>query len=134
MTLKEYASAIRHHDWTACMSDSYAVTRRADARKAELKDLREKSKNHARLWELGCRWHSNFTWSSPSEKWPEDERYEKGWRWVGAYCWAHGLKLTEDEAKALTTAPGTLDEYGRHLTGHPNWTEIDKRIKALEVK
>jgi hypothetical protein len=134
MELKDYARAIRNHDWSACMSDSYAVTRRADARKEELADLAKKGKAYARLWDLGRALEGNFMWSAPSERWPEDKRHEDGWRWVGAYLWAHGIVLTEKEAKLLVNPMGMLDKYGRHLTGYPKWDVIDLLVKVHEAK
>jgi len=131
MTLNEYASAIRYHDWSACMSDDGSVVSRARTHRALLMGTATASKNHERLWELGRTYEANFTWDKPSTFCSEEKRFEDGWRWVGAYCWARGLKLSEDEAKALVDPIGAVD--GRwNVSGRPDWKRIDERLKAKE--
>ena len=128
MNLNEYARALRHHDWTACMSDDGGVVRRARKRKTELSGLAKTSKNHQRLWELATAWHGNFMWNGKEPK----VRWEKGWRWAGAYLWVHGIKLSEEEAQNLVFAVGETDKWGRDRLGHPKWEDIDTLIKDLQ--
>ena len=143
-TLKEYALRIRHHDWTACMSDSWQTARRGDQRRKELAALAKTSPNHARLWELGLGHHGPFTWEASPETTEEDlaSRWksewtragvnETAWRWVGAYLWVHGVRLTEDEAKALVgDAEGYKDWYGsqRSTAKDVDWKAVDALVK-----
>lgn len=130
MNTRDYAKAIRAHDWSACMSDSLPVVRRAAKAKTELVRLSTTTPNHARLWALGSAYCGAFTWG-PSERHTEAMRFEEGWRWVGAYCWARGLKLTEDEAKALVSPVGTVNKHNQNLSGFPDWKTVDARLKGV---
>lgn len=128
--LAEYARNIRNHDWSSDMSDSWAVSKRGQEARELLASQAHQSANHARLWELGCKHHGNFTW----ESWATDERgdevledkgirtrpevWEGAWRWIGAYLWVHGIRLSEEKAKVFV---GTLD-------GHRDW--YDRRIST----
>ena len=143
MNLSDYVRKIRHHDWSACMSDSWSVSKRgADGRK-HLAALATTSKNHARVWELGLAHHGPFTWqaresdtcedlSKPRAEWSRAGVNETAWRWVGAYLWVHGVKVTEDEAKALVGAvDGHKDWYGTMVSTAKDidWKTVDARIK-----
>lgn len=130
MTLKDYARAIRYHDWSACMSDSGAVARRGAARKRELAGVASEGKGMARLWALGSAWHGAFTWRGPSEYKSEEARFEDGWRWVGAYLYAHGVPVTEAEAKLLVEPLGSKDKWDRYTTGAPKWALVDLLVKV----
>ena len=122
MNLAEYAKSVRFLDWSADYSDSWEVSRRFHARERELKVLAARSRNHGRIFELGRAHHNRFTWSAeegkPSRSLSREEVHEAAWRWVGAYCWVHGVRLTEDEAKSFV---GAVD-------GHREW--YDKRIST----
>ena len=140
MDLRTYAHRIRNHDWSAAMSDSYSVGRAGDARRRELAALAQLSPNHARLWELGSQHHGNFTW----ESWATDERddallagkqvrtraavWETAWRWVASYLWAHGTRLSEEEAQALVgSVDGYREWYGRMISTarQVDWQIVD---------
>lgn len=125
MTLKDYARAIRYHDWSACMSDSGGAARRGAARKKELAGLSTTGKSMGRLWELGRAWHGNFMWRA-TETNTEEARFEDGWRWVGAYLYAHGVKVTEHEAKQLVEPVGA----NRGRVGCPKWDLVDLLVKV----
>lgn len=136
-SLATYADQIRNLDWTAPMSDDPRCSMRFRARKKELKDKARMSKSHARLWELGEKVHSRFTWSAEPGKESgsasRQEVNENAWRWVGAYCWAHGVRLTADEAKALVGEPdGYRSWYDRLVSTAQdiNWTIIDRLVKS----
>lgn len=131
MNLRDFARAVRFHDWTACMSDDYSVTRRARANRKRLANLAETGTAHARVWSLGRAFEGNFTWR-PSEKFTEANRFEAAWRWVGAYLWAHGVRLTEREASRLVAPVGTLDRWDRNVTGSVNWDMVDLLVKVHE--
>jgi hypothetical protein len=115
--LAALAKKIRYCDWWAVMADDIAVWRRHDE---ELRDIREEvarlGKNAARLWELGKNVPKMYDHSVA-----EAERVELAWRWAGAYCWAHGVRLTEAEARELA-------QIGR--IGLIDWKHIDARIKG----
>ena len=141
VSLSDLARSLRNHDWSACMSDSYAVTQAARARLVELKSQAGESKNHARLVELGCAHHQRFTWSAnegepcpPSAS--REQVHEAAWRWAGAYLWAHGIRLSEDEAKTLV---GGVDEhhdwYGRQVSSARtiDWKRIDRMLALYEL-
>jgi len=119
--LSDFAKRLRGHDWSACMSDSYEVTLRARRRFAELKSFAGESKNHARLFELACAHEQRFTWCAekgkPARGATREEVNEAAWRWVGAYLWVHGVRLSDDEAKALVGAADShSDWYGKEVS------------------
>ena len=140
ISLSDLARSLRHHDWTACMSDSYAVTLRARARYAELSSHAGEGKNHARLVELASAHHRRFTWRANEGESPagasREEVNEAAWRWAGAYLWAHGVRLSEDEAKALV---GGVDDhhdwYGRQASSARtiDWKRVDELVKGVSA-
>ena len=133
MDLKAYAKAVRRFDWTYEMSDDGAAKRRAQKRKSDLSALVSESVNHARVWELGSGYHAKYVWS-PSEDCTVETRFESGWRWVGAYLWALGLRLSEDEAKALVSPVDAIGEHSKRPDpGRPDWVAIDATVAAAEV-
>jgi hypothetical protein len=149
------AKTMRHFDWTADMSDSPSVWRYADARREEIKASLE-TKNHRRIHELATAYHAKFTWWSYDKPEATDayikqytglsrsEMFERGWRWAGAYLWAHGVEVTETEAMSFVGKPGDYEvkEHKRWGTnevyatdtyskcGIIDWNAIDKKIKA----
>ena len=144
LSLSEYATQIRSHDWSADFSDSYAATCRADRRKAELVKISKTNKNYARLWNLGLVHHGNITWMS----WATDVRpdevladkgvrtrievHESAWRWIGAYLWVHGVRLSEEEAKALVGAEdGHTAWYNEQISTAKDidWKKVEAMIK-----
>ena len=134
-TIATLARRIRHADWWAHMSDDSRVWRRHDADVAEMKDLVSHlgTKAASRVWELGTKASVlDDTWDRPSISDEEmvrytgtdrAARYELGWRWAGAYCWAHGVRLTEAEAQALVGRPGS----GR--SGVVDWKAVDALVR-----
>ncbi len=141
ISLSDLARQLRYHDWSACMSDSYAVTRSAREHMSKLGGYAGESKNHARLFELGCAHERRFTWSvNEGEPCPpsasREEVHEAAWRWAGAYCWALGVRLSEDEAKALV---GGVDDhhdwYGRQVSSARtiDWKRIDELVKGVSA-
>jgi hypothetical protein len=131
LTLPEFAERMRRHDWTACMSDSGAVLRSAQARFLKLSDLADTTPNHRRVFDLAKTWHQNFTWSRPSDHCSEEKRFEDGWRWVGAYLWANGVQVSDEGAQEFVEPMGTESPYGGGLiTGFPKWADIDAAITA----
>ena len=44
--LSEYARLCRYHDWSACMSDSFAVYRRGESNRKLLASVADTSQNH----------------------------------------------------------------------------------------
>lgn len=133
MELSQYADRLRRHDWSACMSDSGAVASRGAQAKARLLEVASLGKNYMRLWDLGSGYHGNFTWS-PGPRMSAEERWESGWRWVGAYCWVHGVKLSEAECQVLVAGPDEVSPLfkTRRIAGQPKWAEIDELIKARQ--
>lgn len=135
MDLADYARSLRRHDWSADFSDSYEVTRRANRRMANLKSLANLSRNHLRLFKLGCSHEQRFTWSAEEGATgyaPRAEVYEAAWRWVGAYCWVQGVMLTEDEAKEFVGAvDGHRDWYGKQVSTARciDWAAVDARVE-----
>jgi hypothetical protein len=136
MNLAEYAKSVRCLDWSADYSDSWEVTRRFHARERELKVLAARSRNHGRIFELGHAHHSRFTWSAeegkPCHYSSREEVHEAAWRWVGAYCWVHGVRLTEDEAKGLVgEVDGHREWYGKQISTARDidWDAVEARIE-----
>jgi len=135
--LAGYAAAIRNLDWTAPMCDDPRTCSRFRERKQELKNMAKLSKSHARLWDLGERVHSRFTWSAEPGKESTSATREKvnedAWRWVGAYLWVHGTQITEAEAKALVGDPNGYRTWCDILVSTAqdiNWTIIDRLVKS----
>ena len=134
ISLSDFAKRLRRHDWSADMSDDYSVTRRARRDFAELESFAGASRNHARLFELACAHERRFTWCAEKGKdargATREEVNEAAWRWAGAYLWAHGVRLSEDEAKALVGAADShRDWYGKEVSTARliDW----KAVKAL---
>jgi len=134
--LAGYAAAIRNLDWTAPMCDDPRTCSRFRERKQELKNMAKLSKSHARLWELGEKVHSRFAWSAKPGEEPTKTRKEvneNAWRWVGAYLWVHGVRLTEAEARTLV---GEVDGYRSwydelvSTAQDVNWTIVDRLVKS----
>lgn len=137
ISLADFARALRYHDWTACMSDDYSVTLRARRRLGELSAQAKESKNHARLFELACGHEKRFIWCAEEGAEPagasREEVNEAAWRWAGAYCWAHGVQLSEDEAKALVGGVDAHhDWYGRKVSTARliDWKAVKALVKA----
>ncbi len=123
-SLSEYARLCRYHDWSACMSDSFAVYRRGESNRKLLASVADTSQNHKRIWQLALSYHGKFTggWT-----------YEDGWRWAGAYLWCHGIdNITDEQAKNMVADPGTMDDYDRDVSGLVNWKEVDKVLKSVK--
>lgn len=133
--LAEFAVKAKNGDWTAPFSDSHSVWSRFEDWKASMaKEAKQKGPNFERVWELAKGFESCFTWweDRSREGWEERtaERFESGWRWAGAYLWAHGVVVGHEEAKALVGAPSSRDpKYDHiHTTGYPNWEAINEII------
>lgn len=143
MNLSDYARQIRGHDWSACMSDCGSVARRGSARRHEMAMVASTSTNHARLWELGSGHHGPFTWqakdtdtceelSKYKAEWSRAGVNETAWRWLGAYLWVHGVKVSNDEAQALVGAvAGHKDWYGTMVSTAKDidWKAVEALIK-----
>ena len=143
MNLSDYACKIRGHDWSAGMSDSGEVARRGAAGRKALATLAATSPNHTRVWELGLGHHGPFTWqaresdtcedlSKHKADWSRAGVNETAWRWVGAFLWVHGVKITEDEAKRLVGAvDGHKDWCGTMVSTAKDidWKAVDALIK-----
>ena len=68
--------------------------------------------------------------SRTAEEWGRLAVSLPGWRWAGAYLWAHGVRISEDEAKALVGAADShRDWYGKEVSTARliDW----KAVKAL---
>tara|TARA_B100001939_G_scaffold340936_1_gene349825 strand:- start:153 stop:593 length:441 start_codon:yes stop_codon:yes gene_type:complete len=137
MDIKTFARKVRYHDWSAAMSDSGAVARRGREGRAELATVSAQSPNHKRVWELGFAHHADFMWRGtegqpcPSHR-SRAEVNETAWRWVGAFLWVHGVKVTEEEAKTFVgAADGHKDWYGSRISTAKDidWSAVDARIR-----
>jgi len=142
MLLKDLARRARYHDWASAYSDDGSVHRRAAEAKAELVAASKLSKNHARVWELAVAYESNFTWSVKEGEEPRkhlgsrEEVHEAAWRWAGAYLWAHGVRVSEEEAKSYVGAVDAhYERNGKHWSSARtiDWARIDAVIKGLVV-
>lgn len=113
-TLPELARRVRYADWFAEMSDDPSALRRHDA---DLKDLRAAAAalgpNGAKLLTLGTAANCN-----PS--------FEARWRWVGAYCWVHQLRLSHEEAQAFVS-PERIDWARVDLACRPRLSSREGR-------
>lgn len=143
MTFAQYAKRIEGHDWTAIMSDSLQVSQRARVDRLALEAEALTEKNKARLWKLGLDYNGPFTWwtwdtEDISDEMiksrtgiSRDEMFERGWRWAGAYLWANGVKVTEDEAKALVGKVGEREgKYSK--CGVVDWKKVAALISGAQ--
>lgn len=132
--IQVFAKRIRQGDWTAPFSDSLYTTRRWHQWLRDMAETSKLSPNHTRLWELCRGFEENFTWWEDKKRpdWQQRtaDRFEAGWRWAGAYLWVHGVKVSEEEAKALVGAPSSKHPKYNHIemTGQPDWEKIDEMV------
>ena len=114
MTLQEFAHALRGHDWYYAFSDDGRVFRQGQAAEAKLKRHAslDTGRRESRLWELASSYHLSHN--------QNDQAYENAWRWAGAYLWAHGISITESQAKNFVGKTDTVD-----------WRAIDEKIEEF---
>lgn len=118
--LATLAKRIRYLDWWACMADHIEPQRQFEREAAAIRaEASRLGRNARRLWELG---RDVPKMHEPSAV-PVASRWDIGWRWAGAYCWAHGVRLSESEAQTLADPhrPGVID-----------WARVDRLIEDAQ--
>lgn len=136
MKLAAYAKYIRALDWGFLGSepeDPYFESQYKVAKR-----VAETSPNHARLWELGNRYHRDVQWKWVTGRKPVGfdpyQAHERTWRWLAAYLWVHGVRLELEEAEKLVgESEGWYHSHGgedaRYAAYNVNWGAIDVLIK-----
>jgi hypothetical protein len=118
--LATLARRIRHADWWAQMSDDSGVWNRHDADVAWMRATvaRLDTKAASRVWELGTLAAAIAEGYTATD----ETRFDTAWRWAGAYCWAHGVRLTEVEAQVL------VGRTGSGATWVVDWRAVDALV------
>lgn len=137
MDIKTFADQVRHHDWTACMSDSYNTELRAQRHKRELTTLSQASPEHAELWRAAQEHYFNFTWElregEELRSWqkPPAEINAAARAWVRSYAAAKGGD--PDRAEAFVgEADGFYDWYNRRISTAQriDWRGLDAWLRS----
>ena len=119
--LATLATRVRHADWWAHMSDDSRVWHRHDEDVAWMRATvaRLGTRAASRVWELGT-----LAAALPydTDTATDETRFDTAWRWAGAYCWAHGVRLTEVEAQAL------VGRTGSGATWVVDWRAVDALV------
>lgn len=123
----DFAEMAQHHDWTACMSDSYAVTLAGERRFASLsaaaKAASEIDPIYGEIWDAAVGYFNKFTLATID---PEFAR-----RWLTIYL-ALRFDCERDEitnADDFIFAEGEEDSYGREPIGFIKQQELHDFLK-----
>lgn len=139
MDLKEFAKAIRRHDWTACMSDDSRYYHWERAARAEKDKIATESPEHRALWDAGQAHFGNFTWEAEEGVSVNPPRllradvHARAVRFVELYVQAHDS--TAPAAAIATVAVGGVgdhhDWYGRRVSSARtiNWNVVDRCLE-----
>lgn len=132
MKLAAYAKYIRALDWEYLGSEPENPYFESQYEVA--KQIAETSPNHARLWELGNRYHRGLQWKWVAGRKPVGfdpcQAHEKTWRWVAAYLWTHGILLEPEEAGQFV---GERQGWYRSRGDRMQYTAFDVNWGAIDV-
>jgi hypothetical protein len=115
-----YAKELRDYYETVAEATSDGRQYINPERKRVMAGCRKKSFNHNRLWELADLYEKEFITKPAAER----NRISAA-QWVRAYCWVHGVRISEDEALWPVNDDGIV-------WGHVDWLIAERTAYDLD--